>query len=80
MTRISSAKSALPLTASETDGWNALKLLGAGDEQMLLDAVALCEDIGAQARLASEDERHAPQRSERFGADLGICRTLETMR
>ena len=51
-----------------------------GDEETLLDAVALCEDIGALEQLASEHDGHKLKRHDWTDGDLDICQTLENRR
>ena len=77
---IFSAKSAVPMTVDTPEESNTLKLLGLGDEETLLDAVALCEDIGALAQLASEQDGHKLKRHDWTDGDLDICQTLENRR
>ena len=77
---IFSAKSAVPMAVDTPEESNTLKLLGLGDEETLLDAVALCEAIGALAQLASEHGEHELKRLELVDAELDICQTLETRR
>ena len=77
---IFSAKSAVPMAVDTPEESNTLKLLGLGDEETLLDAVALCEDIGALAQLASEHDGHKLNRHDWTDGDLDICQTLENRR
>ena len=77
---VSGAKSAVVPSTDRSAAQDTLKPLGLGDEESLLDAVALCQDIDAHEQLASEHGTHVPPRLEWSDASLDICQALEDRR